>query len=97
MREDLPLGTIAAQLVHAAGETGPTSPGTHAVVLSAQNEEHLLRIEQQLIFHDMQHHSVREPDPPWNGAIMAIGLPPIGDRALVKPVTKRLKLLGGKK
>ena len=93
---DLPLGTIAAQLVHAAGETGPTEPGTHAVVLSAKDRNHLLAIEDQLINYNIKHHSIREPDHPWNGEIMAIGLYPTSDRALVRPVTKRLSLLGGK-
>lgn len=81
-----------AQLVHAAGETGPVEPGTHAVVLSAKNEDHLLKIEQQLTNYNIKHHSVREPDSPWNGALMAIGLFP-SDRKSVKPVTKKLKLL----
>lgn len=89
------MGTLTAQLVHAAGETGPADPGTHAVVLSAKNERHLLRIERQLIRKNIKHHSIREPDYPWNGAIMAIGLYPSSDRASVRPVTKKLKLLGG--
>lgn len=93
MREDLPLGTLAAQLVHAAGETGPVEPGTHAVVLSARNEEHLLKIEHQLSSYQIKHHNIREPDSPWNGELMAIGLYPISDRRLVKPITKKLRLL----
>ena len=96
IRGDLPLGTLAAQLVHAAGETGASEPGTHAVVLSARDKEHLLKIERQLTKHDIKHHSIREPDMPWNGDIMAIGLYPTSDRASVKPITKRLRLLGGK-
>jgi hypothetical protein len=90
------LGTLAAQLVHAAGETGPAYSGTHAVVLSAKNEDHLLWIEQELIKNKIKHHSIREPDAPWNGQLMAIGLYPTSDRDSVKPVTKRLRLLGGK-
>lgn len=89
------MGTLTAQLVHAAGETGPAETGTHAVVLSARNKEHLLKIERQLVKNKIKHHSIREPDSPWNGEIMAIGLYPTSDRALVKPVTKRLRLLGG--
>ena len=88
---------MAAQLVHAAGETGPTEPGTHAIVLSAKNEKHLLKIEFQLSGSKIKYHSVREPDSPWNGELMAIGLYPTSDRASFKPVTKRLKLLGGNK
>ena len=87
------MGALAAQLVHAAGETGPTEPGTHAIVLSARDQEHLLKIEQQLKNYKIRHHSVREPDPPWNGELMAIGLYPTSDRSTLKPVTKKLKLL----
>lgn len=91
------MGTLAAQLVHAAGETGPVEPGTHAVVLSAKDEKHLLRIEHQLSRHQIKHHSIREPDSPWNGELMAIGLYPTSDRGSVKPITKKLRLLlGGK-
>jgi len=58
------LGTLAAQLVHAAGETGPTVSGTHAIVLSAKNENHLIKIEKQLSGSKIKYHSVREPDSP---------------------------------
>lgn len=94
VREDLPLGALAAQLVHAAGESGPTEPGTHAVVLSAKDQNHLLKIERQLTNHNIQHHSVREPDAPYYGELMAIGIFPICDRSLLKPVVKKLRLLG---
>ena len=87
------MGVIAAQLVHAAGETGPTLPGTHAIVLSAKDEKHLLKIEHQLSRSKIKYHSVREPDSPWNGELMAIGLHPTSDRAMLKPITKRLRLL----
>jgi len=89
----LPLGTLCAQLVHSAGETGPTEPGTHAVVLSARNEKHLLKIEQRLTHYKIKYHSVREPDAPYNGELMAIGIFPTCDRKFLKPVTKRLRLL----
>ena len=91
------MGTLASQLAHAAGETGPTVSGTHAIVLSAKNENHLIKIEKQLSRYKIKYHSVHEPDSPWNGELMAIGLFPTSDRALFKPVTKKLKLLGGKK
>lgn len=91
------MGTLAAQLVHAAGETGPSKPGTHAVVLSAKDEKHLLKIEHQLSRNKIKHHSIREPDSPWNGQLMAIGLYPISDRREAKPITKKLRLLSGGK
>jgi len=72
-------------------------PGTHVVVLSARDKKHLLKIERQLTNYQIKHHSIREPDSPWNGELMAIGLYPTSDRGSLKPVTKKLKLLlGGK-
>jgi hypothetical protein len=39
------------------------------------------------------HAAIREPDAPWNGALMAIGIEPVVDRNTVKKVTSSLKLL----
>lgn len=94
VRQDLPRGTLAAQLIHAAGESSVQVPeGTFAVALAAKNEGHLALIEQKLRTLGIPHHAVREPDAPWNGALMAIGLPPTTDRSSVKPITKSLRLL----
>ena len=79
IREDLPLGVIAAQLIHAAGESSPGNlpPTTYAVALAARDEAHLLQIEDRLKFRKIPHFSIREPDAPWSGALMAIGIPPM--------------------
>lgn len=39
----LPRGLLAAQVVHAAGESSPGDlpEGTHAVVLAAEDQQHL--------------------------------------------------------
>lgn len=78
VRRDLPLGVIAAQLVHAAGEssTGDLPPNTHAIVLMTVNEERLLALERELLENKIKHRSIREPDRPWNGQLMAIGIEP---------------------
>lgn len=95
IRADLPLGTLAAQLVHAAGETSPggLDPGTFAVVLAARDLAHLEAIERELQARAIPHHAVREPDPPWRGQLMAIGFTPTRDRAALAPVLGRLPLL----
>ncbi len=95
VRRDLPIGVIAAQLVHAAGESvrSEVPEGTHAIVLAADNEPHLLQIEERLRFFSIPHRSIREPDAPWNGALMAIGITPTTDRKPLKKVTRKLKLL----
>jgi hypothetical protein len=76
VRADLPRGVQAAMIIHAAGESSPGAlpPGTHAVALAAADETHLLRIERRLIFERIPHVAIREPDPPYAGALMAIGL-----------------------
>jgi hypothetical protein len=80
VRADLPRGVLAAQLIHAAGESGPAEPGTYAVALAASNERQLANIELRLQFEGTPHRSIREPDPPWCGALMAIGVPPLSTR-----------------
>jgi len=95
IRRDLPLGDFAAQLIHAAGESagGDLPKNTFAVALAARDEHHLEFIEAKLRRLSIPHHAIREPDAPWNGALMAIGLPPVADRSTVKKVTKGLQLI----
>lgn len=94
LRRDLPTGAQAAQLVHAAGESSPGDlpPNTHAVVLAAKSEEHLAFLESKLRRFSIPHAAIREPDAPYNGALMAIGIEPVADRKLVKKVTGNLPL-----
>lgn len=95
VREDLPRGVLAAQLIHAAGESSPGGLPTHtfAVALAARDQPHLEFLEQKLLERKIPHRAIREPDAPWDNALMAIGLEPVADRALVKPVTSSLALL----
>lgn len=95
VRQDLPRGVLAAQLIHAAGESagGELPASTIAVALSARDEAQLLAIEQQLRRLAIPHRAIREPDPPWNGALMAIGIAPVRDRGAVSGVTGALGLL----
>ena len=96
VRRDLPRGVLAAQLIHAAGESSPDDlpRGTHAVALAARDEAHLEAIARRLDFDGIAHHLVHEPDPPWCGALMAVGLPPM-PRDNDKPIEalRRLPLL----
>lgn len=95
VRRDLPLGFLAAQVVHAAGESSPgdLDPGTHAVVLAASSEQ-LAALERQLSKEGIAHVAIREPDPPWDGALTAIGVAPVTDRRPVRRLTSSLPLLG---
>lgn len=84
---------MVAQTVHAAGESalGLVAPNTHAVALAARDERHLAAIERRLIDLGLEHRAIREPD--RDDELMAIGIPPLVDRELVRPITKQLQLL----
>jgi len=92
----------AAQIVHAAGESAlePVPEGTHAVVLSVQNEEHLLGIAEDLHWAKIPYKLIIEPDLPLHedrpledGQGTAIGIPPTRDRSKVSSILGRLPLL----
>ena len=86
---------LAAQLIHAAGNSTLLAlpPDTRAVALAARDEAHLRFIEAKLRHAGIDHRAIREPDPPWCGALMAIGIVPIADRSVVQHITRSLKLL----
>ncbi len=94
VRRDLPLGVICAQLVHAAGASSPGNipSDTHAVVLAVADENELLELEQALFVAGISVHPVREPDAPYNGALMAIGIPP-QPRTHIRNYLRHLPLL----
>lgn len=52
----------------------------------------LKRYERGLTLAGVPHCAIREPDAPWNGALMAIGVWP-GDKATLAPYFYGLELL----
>jgi peptidyl-tRNA hydrolase len=78
VRADLPRGIQAAQVCHAAGESSPggLGPGTYAVVLAVPDEVSLAREEARLRAAGVALTAVHEPDPPYHGQLMALGLHP---------------------
>jgi hypothetical protein len=86
---------LAAQLTHAAGESSPGNlpSGTRAIVLAVDGERELVRLEACLRQAGLAHVAIRESDPPWSGALMAIGLAPVRGPGLVRRVLGRLPLL----
>lgn len=92
----LPAGTMLAQTAHAVGESadGPVPPGTIAVVLEVDTERELLDLAQQLWDGEIPHVVIYEPDRPWNGQAMAIGIWPTRDRERIKTFTGHLRLAG---
>lgn len=94
VRKDLPLGTIAAQVAHAAGSSSDRHPeGTYVVVLAAESEDHLQRIGERISEAGIQNTPVFEVDPPYANSLMAIGLNLVRDRSAVRSVLSSLPLL----
>lgn len=75
---------MAAQIVHAAGESSPgnLSEGTHAVVLSVPDESSLRACAARLRSRGVSFKEIEEPDAPWSGALMALGVKPDRKEAL---------------
>lgn len=78
VRRDLPLGLLAAQVVHAAGESAPQRlpPGTYAIVLSVEGPAELEALAARLGARNVRHTLIRENDPPYSGQATAIGVEP---------------------
>jgi len=81
-------------LVHAAGESSPGNlpHDTHAIVLSVPNEPALAALAERLTKAGVAHVTIREPDAPWNDALMAIGLAP-GRKEVLRKHLSSLPLL----
>jgi len=65
--------------VHAAGESAQNTtvpPNTHAVVLAVPDEVSLLVVEEKLLQNGIEITPIREPDVPYLGQLMTIGIKP---------------------
>jgi len=95
VRRDVPLGTIAAQLIHAAGASSPGAlpAATRAVALMVDTEAELALLAERHELAEIPHVAIREPDPPWSGALMAIGILPLVDLRAARRVLAQLRLL----
>lgn len=78
VRQDLSRGIQAANLVHAAGESSPGGlpSGTHAIVLAVPNEDTLREVKRRLEAAEVPLTPIFEPDSPYNGELMALGVVP---------------------
>ena len=83
-------GILAAMLVHAAGESSPGDlpENTHAIVLAVADERALLCEESRLSAAGIAFKAIREPDAPYGGALMAIGLRPARKGVIRKHVSE---------
>ena len=94
------MGVQAAMIIHAASESAQlrgaaaACPPTHAVALSASEAE-LRALARELAIAGVPYVFVREPDEPWCGAPMAIGVVPTS-RARVRRLVAHLPLVRGR-
>lgn len=63
-------------------------------MLAARNEDHLSTIACRLTDADLVYYEIKEPDAPYNGQLMAIGLMPI-PRSVGRRVLSSLPLYRG--
>jgi hypothetical protein len=73
-----------AQLIHAAGESSPGNlpANTFAIALHARDRHHLAEISIKLLKAKIPHNRIFETDHPYDGQLMAIGIPPMPRRKL---------------
>lgn len=96
VRNDLPLGVLAAMVTHASGESAALYENNHgdfngatAVVLEATSEDNLFDIRDELNVALIDYVEVFESGGPYHDQFMAIGVIP-GER---NPVMKPYKIL----
>lgn len=80
-------GVTAVQAAHAAGESvfaGPARGDTHVVALVAEKSEDLEALAGRLAGAGIRYVLIREPDEPYRGAAVALGIEP-QDREHVRP------------
>lgn len=87
-------GVIACQAAHAAGESlrAPAASDTHVVALVAEKSHDLVALSLTLREAGIHHALICEPDEPYNGSAVAVGIEPLEDRERVKPLVARFKL-----
>lgn len=86
-------GVAAVQAAHAATECLrrlPVSPQTTVAVLVAETSMDLESLSGVLAVAGIHHALVREPDPPYHGAAVALGVEPT-DRQRVAPHMRSFK------
>ncbi len=90
------VGIIGAQIIHATNESceGPLPEGSHAVLLRARDEDHLLQIAGRLWDAEVPHRVVYEPDEPFNGQATAIGIWPTRERDRIRRCVSDLPKFG---
>lgn len=88
-------GVLAVQAAHAAGESvrgGPAPGNTHVCALVAETSADLEALAGRLAAAGIHYVLIREPDEPYNGAAVALGIEPM-ERERVRPLVADFKVL----
>lgn len=96
VRKDLPFAVQMVNVAHAAGESvveAPIPSTTRAVILHVADEKELLKYVEIIKQKNFSHVLIKEPDEPYNGAAMALGLTPSNRRNALRRVFYHLKLV----
>jgi len=95
VRADLSFGVQAAMLMHAVGISvkEPHVDGMWALALHVRDEAHLMEVAGWLLKAGFGFVIYRDPDPPFNGAAMALGVAPTFERERLKKCLQRLPLV----
>jgi hypothetical protein len=83
-------GTLTEACLAGVTPAHPAKPTV--VVLGARSESRLHILECRFLAYGIPHVAIREPDPPYNGALMAIGVAPL-EKELVFDLVKDYNLL----
>lgn len=98
VRRDLPFGVALAQTAHAAAESARMVPAQMerdtVGVLGVKNEAVLMKLHKRLIRKGVNHVAIYEPDPPWDSALMSIGVAP-GVKRWLEPFFRKIQLYRG--
>lgn len=93
------LGIAIVQAVHAATEAImrlPVRDDTYVVVLEAEKSTDLEDLDRKLRATGVHTKLIREPDPPYFGAAVALATEPV-EKETVKSIIKHLKVFTGEK
>lgn len=79
VRRDLPFNVMCVNIAHAAGESiviAPIPGSTRLALLGVDDETQLIEYAELAAKKDFHAVLIREPDEPYSGAAMALGLEP---------------------
>ncbi len=68
-------------------------PNTHIVILQTPDEATMAAYETKLMMSGLRFRAIREPDAPYNGQLMAIGIEPQVRSKLIRKILGGLPLL----